>query len=369
MTNEQSGPAGLPETVTYEPLPSIYRAFAAGATPYAIITETIDNSIDFVRGQALNEDYYPQTLDVDIRFEPIENETKDDGEGEENIENDQDTTESDSVTGRLIITDNAGGVPPEDLAKFFQLGHSDAPPEGIGRFGVGAKRLIGIGNHIRYESHAHGYDVAAGFEVDAQKLEGEAATNSRTAYTSEVYEVDDLGENKTRIIVEDLKKGVWKRLCGVVNGEIDRSAENSLWRLEETYEHFLRDDIKIDPTEEQTKDSITLDLNWGVSGFDTADSADDEVTILNIDEHVSAPEPVDLSYIPFDGLWPRKYEGMPFANDPDTPLDDCLRVDIEVGLLPSSDVDKAGLTVTMNNRNVLFRDTQNDLFSSNYLGN
>lgn len=363
MSDQSQGPAGLPSQVTYEPLPSIYRAFAAGASPYAIITETIDNSIDFVRRQALNDEYYPETLEVNVQFEPSET----DAQAEDDSSPATDSV-STSETGRLIITDNAGGVPPEELAKFFQLGHSDAPPKGIGRFGVGAKRLIGIGNHIKYESHAHGREVAAGFEVDAQKLEGEAAESSQSTYSSEVYQVDDLKEGTTRIIVDNLNKGVWDRLCGSKDGSIDRDAEDSLWRLKETYEHFLRDDIEIDPGADHHSDSIELDLNWGVLGV-SADNVPDEVdSVLQVAEDVTPPEPVDLSFVSFDGLWPRKYEGMPFANDPDTPPEDSIRVDIEVGLMPHSDADKAGLTVTMNNRNVLFRDTNNDLFSTRYLG-
>ena len=367
MTDNTAGPAGLPSQVTYEPLPSIYRAFAAGATPYAIITETIDNSIDFVRRQALNDEHYPDTLKVDIRFDPIEEESE--TENEDTGGEDSTGLEStESASGRLIITDNAGGVPPEELAKFFQLGHSDAPPEGIGRFGVGAKRLIGIGNHIRYESHAYGRDIGAGFEVDAQKLEGEAADSSRSTYSSDVYEVDDLEAGKTRIIVEDLNKGVWERLCGVKEEAINRNAEDSLWRLKETYEHFLRDDIQINPHAERREGHIEFDLSWGVRGVESSDVPSGEETLYEVAEDVSPPDQVGLSYVSFDGLWPRKYSGMPFANDPETPVEECLRVDIEVGLMPSSDPEEAGLTVTMNNRNVLFRDTDNDLFSSRYLG-
>ena len=204
--SESPDRAGLPESVEYQPLPNIYRAFAAGASPYAIVTETIDNSIDFIRRQALDGAKHPETLEVEVRYELLSD--ADSETSEQIVEN--------RGPGRLVIVDNAGGVPPDELARFFQLGHTDAPPQGIGRFGVGAKRLIGIGNRIKYESHANGYEVAAGFEVDASDLRSTENNeiNDDEVYKSDVYRVDDLEEGHTRIIVEDLNENVWSNLLG-----------------------------------------------------------------------------------------------------------------------------------------------------------
>lgn len=345
----ESDPAGIPDFVDYEPLPSIYEAFAAGATPYAILTEIVDNSIDFIRRQALDEMQYPDTLNVEIRYVPGQK-----GSEKDSLDSDTITTADDVETGRLVIKDNAGGVPPDELSKFFQLGHTDAPPEGIGRFGVGAKRLIGIGNQIRYESRTHD-GPGAGFKIDAGELTTDGTEASEDAYRSDVYSVDDLEEGTTRIIIEDLNKGVWDRLRGYQENdqEVKKEAEDSLWRLGETYEHFLRDGIRVNRTLETDSETINFSLQWGVGD--------------NL-QQVEPPNPVDLSHLSFDDLHPRKYKGMPFANDPETPTEECLRIDIEVGLLTSSQPENAGLTVTMNDRNVLFRDTENDLFSSRYLG-
>ncbi|MBV0924750.1 ATP-binding protein [Halomicroarcula limicola] len=343
--SESSDRAGLPKSVEYQPLPNIYRAFAAGASPYAIVSETIDNSIDFVRRQALDGAKYPDTLKVEVRYEPPST-TESDAEN---------SAVDDQSPERLIIVDNAGGVPPNELARFFQLGHTDAPPEGIGRFGVGAKRLIGIGDRIKYESHANGYEVAAGFEVDARDLK--ATENNKLAdddvYQSDVYRVDDLEEGHTRIIVEDLNENVWSNLLGRDRDEIDERASDSLWRLGETYEHFLRNGIHIAAPSSETEGSIEFELSW--SGPEHG-------------EQVDVPNPVQLSWLPLDGLHPRRYERLPFANTTEIELEDALRADITVALMPSSKPKDAGLTVTMNNRNVLFRDTDNDLFSTRYLG-
>lgn len=341
-------PAGLPESVEYQPLPNIYRAFAAGASPYAIITETIDNSIDFVRSQALDGVKHPNRLEAEIRYELDQEDNSLDPEDIANID--------DGSDGRLVIIDNAGGVPPRELSKFFQLGHTDAPPQGIGRFGVGAKRLIGIGNRIRYESHAHGYEVAGGFEVDARDLEGndDNELESEDVYRSEVYSVEDLPEGHTRIIIEDLNENVWANLLGLdEDNEVDRSAADSLWHLGATYEHFLREGISIATPTDFSKGSIDFHLEW--SG-------------PNHQEDISTPDQTEFSWLPLDGLHPRQYRRLPFGNTENTPEEEQIRADITVGLMSSSDPTNAGLTVAMNNRNVLFRDTNNGLFSTRYLG-
>ncbi|GAB3039768.1 ATP-binding protein [Natronobiforma cellulositropha] len=344
--SESPEPAGLPESVQYQPLPNIYQAFAAGASPYAIVTETIDNSIDFVRRQALDGAKHPETLEVKIQYEPVS----------EPDSTNEDAIIENSGSGRLIIVDNAGGVPPTELSRFFQLGHTDAPPEGIGRFGVGAKRLIGIGDRIKYESHATGYEVAAGFEIDARDLKStdNNEIENDDVYKSDVYRVDDLEEGHTRIIVEDLNENVWSNLLGRgEKGEIDQGADNSLWRLGETYEHFLRNGIHIAAPTITDEGTIDFELRW----------ADSERAVT-----VNVPDSIRLAWLPFDGLHPRRYEELPFANSAEIELENALRANITVALMPSSNPLDAGLTVTMNNRNVMFRDTDNDLFSTRYLG-
>lgn len=350
MSQEPDG-AGLPDSVEYQPLPNIYQAVAAGASPYAIVTEIIDNSIDFVRHQALNGAKYPDELEVSVRYEMVDEQNTDSTGYPDNV------PVEDRGPGRLVITDNAGGVPPDELSRFFQLGHTDAPPQGIGRFGVGAKRLIGVGDRIRYESHANGYEIGAGYEVDTAELDSTAPNRQTTTegtYRSDVYRVDDLDEGSTRIIVEGLNSNVWTNLLGRdKDAEIDESAADSLWRLGETYEHFLAQGIDISAATAAEDEHIDFDLSWG----------DDERSVT-----VEAPDQVEFSLLPFDGLHPRRYQDIPFAASDDPPDVEVLRADITVGLMPASDPDNAGLTVTMNNRNVLFRDTDNNLFSTRYLG-
>lgn len=322
---------GIPDSVEYQPLPNIYQAVAAGASPFAIVTEIVDNSIDFVRRQALDGAKYPNTLEFTVML----------------------------THERIIFIDNAGGLSPDELDRLFRLGQTEAPPEGIGRFGVGAKRLIGLGDRIKYESHATGYQIGAGFEVAVDELESDGSpegANLEETYQSDVYQVEDLDEGTTRIIVEGLNEGVWNTLIGRdEEGEIERDASGSLWRLGETYEHFLTDGIHIGPSSTSKSTHIDFELTWK----DT--SRDREIS-------VTAPDPIEFSYVPFDGLHPRRYKQIPFANTDLTPDEDPLRADITVGLMPQSDPGNAGLTLTMNDRNVLFRDTANDLFSTRYLG-
>lgn len=340
MSSEQDPTDAIPNEVSYQPLPNIYRAFAAGASPYAILTEAIDNAIDYVRTRALDGEVIPDNLAVDIDYE----------EG------------TDDSPDRLIITDNAGGVPPDELQRFFQLGYTDTPPHSIGTFGVGAKRLIGLGNRLKYESHALGYDVGVGFEVDAANLESADNQASEDVYQSETYRVDGLDEGQTRIIVEQLDNDVWRALTELHPNDDEsegvesvKGAEETLWRLEETYERFLTDgiDVSHDP---QNGGRIDFDIQWSGPEYSV---------------NVTPPEEVELSYLPIDGLVPRRYEGMPFADtdDVDPDSEDALRVDIEVGLMTNSDSENAGLTVTMNDRNILFRDTDNEFFTTHYLGN
>lgn len=343
MSSEQEPKTEIPETVSYQPLPNIYRAFAAGAGPYAIITEAIDNSIDYARSRALDGEEVPDPIQVDIRYESGE---KEDGSDE-----------------RLVIEDNAGGVAPDDLQRFFQLGYTDTPHQSIGTFGVGAKRLIGLGDRLKYESRARGHDVGVGFEVDAAGLQNEDNEADEEVYQSDTYRVSDLDEGATRIIVEDLESGVWDTLIEFHNTDDNfakdeepkpeeiTGADETLWRLNETYEYFLREGIDVSAQDEEDE-FVDFELHWEGPDYDV---------------DVDPPDEVELSFLPIDGLEPRRYEDMPFAENEDA--DSTLRVDIEVGLMTSSDAENAGLTVTMNRRNVVFRDTNNEFFSTHYFGN
>lgn len=327
----------IPDRVEYQPLPAIYEAFAAGTSPYVAVTEVIDNAIDYVRVQGEDGDA-PDELVVEISFESGE-------EGE---------------SGKLVIEDNSGGVQPSELRRFFQLGRTVTPEHGIGRFGVGAKRLIAIGQKIKYQSRAQGNPVGVGFEVNRQDLEDNRDSVDDDVYQSSTEVVDDLDEGHTRIVVTDLNQGVYSRLFERRN-ETD-SPEMSLWRLGETYEHFLKEGISIDAFADS-----------GDIGFQILLSDDDELD----EEEVRLPEEVELCYLPFDGLSPRTYKNLPFSesnevdvsDDPTEDPDEVLRVDITAGLMTSNDREKAGLTVTMNNRVILFRDTDNDLFTSRHLKN
>ena len=321
------------DTVRYQPLPSIYRAFASGASGPQAIAETVDNSIDHVRSRVEEGHEPPESLQVTISYWPA-------GEWDDDDE------------GVIVIKDNAGGVPPDELGKFFQLGRSETPSLSIGRFGVGAKRLIAVGNEISYQSRADGSDQGWAFDVDASEFQTNTSEVDEEIYESERYEVD-LEEGCTQIVIRELKTE-WEDLLGAekiddIEDPKELSGDGTLLDFDGLYENFLRDGISL-----ASESPIEFDLKLkDQSGEHT----------------IEPPERISFSYLPFDGLNPRKYTDIPFESvDEYTGEEETLRVDITVGLMLISRPDDAGLTVSMNNRNVLFRDTINDLFSSSYLG-
>lgn len=328
----QQGNDDLHGTVQYQPLPSIYRAFASGATGPQAIAETVDNSIDHVRSRVEEGHDAPDCLQVTIGYWPA-------GEWDD----DEDV---------IVIKDNAGGVPPDELGKFFQLGRSETPTLSIGRFGVGAKRLIAIGNEISYQSRAHESDQGWAFDVDASEFQTNTGDVDEEIYESDRYEVD-MEEGSTQIVIRELKTD-WETLLGSKDiGEIDDleeiAGDGTLLDFGGFYENFLRDGIDIG-----SDSTIEFELKL-------VDPAGEH--------RIEPPERISFSYLPFDDLNPRKYSQIPFESiDEYTGEKETLRVDITVGLMLSSRPDNAGLTVSMNNRNVLFRDTDTDLFSSTYLG-
>lgn len=321
-------------TVRYEPLPSIYRAFASGASGSQAIAETVDNSIDHVRSRAEEGDETPETLEVTISYWPAK--------------------EWDDEQDVILIEDNAGGVPPNGLGKFFQLGRSETPERSIGRFGVGAKRLIALGNKISYQSRAKNSEQGWGFDVDASEFAESSSQVDEEIYESERYQPEvELDEGSTRIVIRELKTE-WKSLLGYnqieeIPDRKETKREGTLLSFDGAYENFLRDGIHI--------------------GLDSSIDFELKLQDPTGEYLIEPPEETALSYLPFDELAPKKYAEIPFESiDEYTGEEKELRVDITVGLMVSSDPENAGLTVSMNNRNVLFRSTQNDLFSSNYLG-
>ena len=320
------------DTVRYQPLPSIYRAFASGASGPQAIAETVDNSIDHVRSRVEGGHEPPESLQVTIGYWPA-------GEWDD----DEDV---------IVIKDNAGGVTPGELGKFFQLGRSETPSLSIGRFGVGAKRLIAVGNEISYQSRAVGADQGWAFDVDASEFQTNTSEVDEEIYESERYKVD-LEEGCTQIVIRELKTE-WEDLLGAEKiGDIDDpkelSGDGTLLDFDGLYENFLREGISL-ASESPIEFELKLKDHSG--------------------EHtINPPERISFSYLPFDDLNPRKYTEIPFESvDEYTGGEETLRVDITVGLMLSSRAEDAGLTVSMNNRNVMFRDTDNDLFSSSNLG-
>ena len=341
-----------PDPVSFQPLPNIITAFSADASPFEALSESIDNSIDHIRSRAYEGQIPEEDLEITITFE-----------------------RRDSLTdSRIIVEDNAGGVETENLSRFFQWGASSTAPESIGRFGVGASRIAALGKVIVYQSRARGKSQGYGFEVNVSEMENHDGEVTEDTYQADRQEVEDLADGHTRIIIKDLKRD----FIDIFGLEPDDDDRNSYDEQEEVSEEEWQDAVESlasqfgDYFERYISTGIQFDADYFPVETGKID-VDIEVKLRmperTISESATPPSAIDYSYLPFDSLGPRKYVGVPFDEDEETPSEDAaVRADIEVGLMLSADDKKAGLTLYANDRKILSRDTANPLFTSDYLG-
>lgn len=341
------------EPVSFQPLPNIITAFSADASPFEALSESVDNSIDHVRSRAY-DGYVPEDdLQINVRFEA--------GESLEDC--------------KIVVEDNAGGVSGDNLSRFFQWGASDTAPESIGRFGVGASRIAALGGVISYQSRAQGQPTGYGFEVDVSEMESHEGEVTDETYQASRKEIEDLDEGHTRIEIKDLKRNIVDILGVEPDSGSDMENYDELSEVpEEKWEKA------VNKLANQFGDYFERYITQGISfeaDYFPIDAASIDVSIeveLDLDDTTisriaTPPEKIEYSYVPFDSLSPRRYEGLPFDENEDVPSEDAaIRADIEVGLMLNSADEKAGLTLYANDRKILSRDTSNPLFSSDYLG-
>ncbi len=329
--------------VEYTPTPDIFDTMTADAAAIAAVQEGIDNAADAASEYASEGFELPDVVQVEITY------TDSDEDGDEAI----------------IIEDNAGGLPPEQLHILAQLGASYSVEDSIGRFGVGASRLASLGAEITYASHRPGHEGQQ-FTVDVEQMKQKEGAD---AFRSERERAPDLPEGHTRVTVKRLRDGFHpviesarRAIDAGEGGDGNESDEEGITQkgiktvadaLGRTYQRLLRDGIKIDESTHQTFE-ITLEYDAGDHyKFD-----------------VDPPDEVEFSYLPFDGLAPREYTEVPFDKRGDSipPEDAGVRADIKVGLMTSGDDQLAGLSVAVNDRMIVAHDTENELFSTGYMG-
>lgn len=277
---------------TYDLKPSkeAYQAVKADVTAVSAIEELIDNALD-------NWQRTSQKLD-DLRID-IEYEESQDDDG----------------SGVIIISDNSGGVPEDDVSMLFALGQSakDQITGSIGAYGVGAKKaILNLGNKAVIKSRELHTETGFGFTIDQDWLEDEGD------WTVEKEEYTDIDDGTTEIRITEL------------NVDWEDFEDDLKEQLTQTYRFFLSDD------------RLT---NIG------------DLSIYVNSDLITPPDETNWSYLPLDGFHPRRYEGIEIDS---RDLSDTVYVDIEVGVLQKADSDAAGADIYCQDRQVLsaVRDTR-----------
>lgn len=214
----------------------------------------------------------------------------------------------------LVIRDTAGGIQRKDAAMLFGLGKTakDQVTGAIGTFGVGAKKsLVNLGLPFTVVSRDESADSGWTYRITESWFEDDED------WTVPVHETEDIPQGATEIRIEDLNYN-WD----------ETTAEELRKRLGEAYNLFLSDEM-------QELHETDYDLQIEVDG----------VTV--------SPEGMpEWSYSPFDGLYPRRYEGIELSvSESESPV----KLDITVGLLTKKSNQEAGTDIYCQKRKVASR--------------
>lgn len=218
-----------------------------------------------------------------------------------------------SSTEELVIRDDSGGVERENIAILFALGESKkgAITGAIGAYGIGAKKaIVNLGNEALIKSRYLEADNAVGFRVDEEWLSSEGI------WEVDLETFDDLDPGFTEIRIGDLNIESWTDIREQVRSE-----------LRYTYQKFLGSDRETDTA---------------------------ELTILVDDEVIEPPEPINWSFTPFDGLYPRRYENILLTeNLSEDNYPSPVYLTLTVGLLQTSSERESGTDIFCQKRQVL----------------
>lgn len=200
----------------------------------------------------------------------------------------------------LVIKDNSGGLAKDELSMVLGLGQSEKDDiEGsIGAFGIGAKKaLMCLGNRFTVRSrHA---DAETGYEYTV----GPDWFEDDEKWTVPADEVD-MESGTTEIVIQDLNIS-WPDVRDDLAADLRR-----------TYELYLRGEAP-----------VTLRLLF-------PDETSESTTAL------APPARVSYSFTPWDGFWPRQYQGIRLDIDG---VDAPVHMNVEVGLLVSGDKQEGGV--------------------------
>jgi hypothetical protein len=211
------------------------------------------------------------------------------------------TIEIEANNGRTRVQDNSGGLDPDRIHTLFALGRTfqDEIPTSIGAYGIGAKKAIMRLANINGEgqatvkSHARGEGEGVGFSIDAHWMASDAWTVEQETFDmdegSTVVDVGSGGEVWTDERVEDLKQA-----------------------LSTTYQRFLGGEAT---------------QGGGLS-------------IVVNGEELGVPDATPYSFTPFDGMHPRRYEGIELQPEG---VEQPIEMDVTVGLMAKADAQHAGV--------------------------
>jgi hypothetical protein len=277
-----------------KPSKEAYKAVKSDVTPVSAFKELIDNALD--NWMRVSQ----RTDDIDISIEYYEGDDEEDS--------------------KVVIRDNTGGVDEEDVRILFALGQSKKSSiEGsIGAYGIGAKKaIVNLGNKATIKSRSLHSEKGYGFTIDEDWLRDD------DDWSVEKEEHDDIDKGVTEIQIENLN----------INWE--EYSEDLAEDLSETYEKFL------DGHAARERGALNIKLKE----FDSDDWDDAEETM-----EVEAPDPIDWSFTPIDGFYPRRYENIKIES---RDLDEPVYLHITVGLMRGSNSSTAGADIFCQDRKVL----------------
>lgn len=218
---------------------------------------------------------------------------------------------TDGGTTSLIIRDNAGGVPAEDAAMLFGLGHTakEAIPGSIGTYGVGAKKsLVNLGIPFRISSRTPESKTGWTYRITEDWFDDDQD------WSVPIHETDEIDPGVTEIRIEDLNYE-WDSETGDLLRE----------RLGEAYNIFLSNNL-------QKLHQEHYDLTIRVNGVPVE------------------PEGIpNWSFSPFDGIHPRRFENIELSIPE---MQEPVTLNITVGLLRKKDSQNAGTDIYCQKRKV-----------------
>lgn len=225
----------------------------------------------------------------------------------------------------VVVRDNSGGVKADELEMLFGLGKSakDEIVGSVGAYGVGMKKaILRLADEATVATRHKDADTGYGFSVDREWL--------------------DEGGWERPVEQFDLPSGVTEVRLRRLNFNPSTKFDDLKETLSTTYEIFL-------------------------GGGPRPDVEDYDFEIVVDGEALDHGEPVNWSFPPFDGLYPRQYRDIELDS---REVDGQIKLHLTVGLLQKSDMETSGTDVYVQKRKVhdAVKDEQGGFNINRYLG-